>query len=882
MVDPLAMRHPARVLSRLERIVLGGDAVRGLPSDPELDRARIDRLAERISREHGMAALGDALARGCGLQEAQVAAVRELAAVGQRYAGRSLSVGLREVPGGHDMDRICTGLLWLPMRQYHDVWNQFARVDVARLAALAPVEAVTAALAVDTEESRGVAERIALEYRDGHRVTILLALAGRFLAVGATGLGQRLVEAAQGRDDADFEERDRLVLEHLRRWTGPRRSPGVPPGAVPFGVLDYHQPDLDRSSGTVEDYTQTLAVLANLARFQSVRFSGSDELGELARELQERVRPELRIEGSPSRVHLLPVSRDFSEGDDIPEGTWMLAFGWHMQPMFQLRYGFPYHPSVNPIFVSVHVGRIGMLTPEALDYLRQHAPIGCRDWATVDLLMAAGVDAFFTGCVSSTVDAVFPDLPGTTRKRDVVGVVDVPEPAVRDVEGTKEHVTHGADRHAQLDIVTGTRSALERLETYRHRFDQVVTSRLHAYLPATSLGIPVRFRPPSKGDGRFDGLLGMAPEGPRFVEMRDGIRSLIAEIFALVAAGEDREIVRRRWREVTAPMVAEARERLQQPPSTPPAALDIEGVLARIRQQTHAYGPHDHVDEEVVTEVALSLDANFRALLPVTVESIVTHASGPVRLWITERGLDEGYREWFHRAFPDIPVTFLGFDHVDYGQITRMFPHISIATMDRLFLPEALPQIDRITYIDIDTVTEGDVCELAAVDLQGHAVAGRPGHQVAGQVWRAAGNALPADKASDLRRTMAARGRTGYRHLNCGVMVLDLARMRADRFVAEFVPMAGTFGLNDQDIINAYAGPRYLELDPRWNAFPAFEDITVPGIVHYAGAGKPWGEQLVPEGDRWRRTAARLHARVGEVPAPLPHDPQPVGVTAGR
>ena len=99
------------------------------------------------------------------------------------------------------------------------------------------------------------------------------------------------------------------------------------------------------TSGNVGDYIQTLALLGNLARHCNVTFSGDDELGELATELQERVPPDLRIPEPKGSVHLVPVDRDFSSASAVPEGTWLFAFGWHMHPLYDLRYDFPYHPN---------------------------------------------------------------------------------------------------------------------------------------------------------------------------------------------------------------------------------------------------------------------------------------------------------------------------------------------------------------------------------------------------------------------------------------------------------------------------------------------------------------------------------------------------------
>jgi lipopolysaccharide biosynthesis glycosyltransferase len=49
-----------------------------------------------------------------------------------------------------------------------------------------------------------------------------------------------------------------------------------------------------------------------------------------------------------------------------------------------------------------------------------------------------------------------------------------------------------------------------------------------------------------------------------------------------------------------------------------------------------------------------------------------------------------------------------------------------------------------------------------------------------------------------------------------------------------------------------------------------FEDLAEPGIIHYAGANKPWSDELVPYQDRWQRYADRVAARAGEPPSSTP------------
>ncbi|MGL5810450.1 MAG: glycosyltransferase family 8 protein [Nocardioides sp.] len=872
--DPAAepiRQMPPRAYAGLVRLVLGrefDDADRAAYHP----KAKTEIFAE-IGRNQQLGVFTRLVASGASIEEAQTQTVRELGKSAiNRHVARAFVLGMAQLPDGESLRMVGMGQLLHAMSEFERAWTYFAKVDPARLARLVPTESVTCAMISDDPESMAAAAAIADAYT-GDDAGVLLDFAGRFLVRGEVSRATAITDSLHGRGDLAGDQRN--VLRNLRKWTHPDPDSGsaaLPADTIKIGVIDYHQPELERSSANVGDYVQTLAMLGNLARFGSIRFTGPDGLGELATELQGRVRPELRLAGGAADVHLIPVSRDYSSGDDLPDQTWMVAFGWHMHSTFRLGFGLPYDPRLNPLFVSFHLNRTGALTPEAIEYLKAHGPIGCRDWSTVYLLLSAGIDAFFTGCLTTTVGAVFPDLADVERAEPgVVGVIDLAPRTVKGIKKRKVFISHAGEEFRLAGLVEGTRTAIELLETYQKNFRRVVTSRLHSYLPATALGIHATFRPRFPAEVRFDGLSGLTPDAPALFAIRDGIQELLAKTLVEVVAGRGKDEVYAHWRELTAPLVAEARSRFEAPSQVVRPTLDLGAVISEIREAMVAYGPHDRIadltsETDRVTDVTLSLDENFKHLLPVTVESLVTNASGPVRLWITTRGLDEAYQKWFAHSFPEVPITFVPFDEVDYGEITRMIRHISVATMDRLLLPEVLADLDRVTYVDIDTVTTGDICELAAIDLEGFALGARTGRQSAADSWRAAGNLLDPERSSDLRRVMAASHPFDFTMFNAGVLVLDLARMRADGFTPEFVPYAGTYGFNDQDILNAYAGADRLPLESRWNAFPVLEEVAAPGIVHYAGAGKPWEADLVPAGELWREYAARFKERAGEVP----------------
>ncbi|MBR1792783.1 MAG: polysaccharide pyruvyl transferase family protein [Bacteroidales bacterium] len=65
-------------------------------------------------------------------------------------------------------------------------------------------------------------------------------------------------------------------------------------------------------------------------------------------------------------------------------------------------------PSDNlvPLFVSFHINPGAadtMLSPEGIEYLRKHEPIGTRDESTREILEKHGIKAYFTGCLTLTL-----------------------------------------------------------------------------------------------------------------------------------------------------------------------------------------------------------------------------------------------------------------------------------------------------------------------------------------------------------------------------------------------------------------------------------------------------------------------------------------------
>ena len=194
-------------------------------------------------------------------------------------------------------------------------------------------------------------------------------------------------------------------------------------------------------------------------------------------------------------LEVMTVHRDASMYEAIPEGTWVLCFGWYMHAIFSDAPRVPAARNLRPIFVSFHCNKRDLLTPEAVEYLRRYGPVGCRDWTTVHLLLSLRRPGLLLGLPDDHdrhgVPRAGPRRAGRTRRSPTWT-------SRRRTCRRRDRYRHSSDPTVRRrSFVANVRAALELLETYRTRHRRVVTSRLHCYLPVRSLGVDVDFRPPT-------------------------------------------------------------------------------------------------------------------------------------------------------------------------------------------------------------------------------------------------------------------------------------------------------------------------------------------------------------------------------------------------
>lgn len=166
------------------------------------------------------------------------------------------------------------------------------------------------------------------------------------------------------------------------------------------------------------------------------------------------------------------------------------------------------HPRLEPMLVSLHVtgaAQRRFAEPAVVSFLKRHGPVGTRDLYTLRFLEGLGVPAYFSACLTLTLER--PDVPDTGQivLNDVppAVVARIRETTTRDIVLTTHVGFPAHSPHLRFE------RAASLLNVYAGAH-AVVTTRLHCAMPCIAMETPVL-------------LLNTAPDGERF----DGLHDLV-------------------------------------------------------------------------------------------------------------------------------------------------------------------------------------------------------------------------------------------------------------------------------------------------------------------------------------------------------------------
>ena len=189
-----------------------------------------------------------------------------------------------------------------------------------------------------------------------------------------------------------------------------------------------------------------------------------------------------------------------------------------------------------------------------------------------------------------------------------------------------------------------------------------------------------------------------------------------------------------------------------------------------------------------------------------------------------------------------INIYLLEFEN-KYKNLPTTHVYVSKAALYKFDIPNILPDLDKVLYLDGDTIVMDDLCELFSKDVSKY---------YAGVVRDFL--------AYYVRKDYIELGLKDY--FNSGVMLLNLALLRDKKIpekLLEYKLHSNSTRYMDQDCFNVVFAEHIIFLDPKYDymtsslyLYQSFTFGTIkPVIVHTTTGDKPWRFCAVPFSDVW-------------------------------
>lgn len=257
--------------------------------------------------------------------------------------------------------------------------------------------------------------------------------------------------------------------------------------------------------------------------------------------------------------------------------------------------------------------------------------------------------------------------------------------------------------------------------------------------------------------------------------------------------------------------------------------------------------------------VVMCVDHGFVVPLAVALASLdgVSRADA-VKVHVLHPGIDARTRQRVVSGLSAIDVSWVA---IDDGAVhgAHYSDFLSSASLYRLLLGDLLPPaIERVIYLDADTLIVNSLAALYQADLDKNAIG----------AIRDADSPWAAGTLGTSWRELGLAPSSHY--FNSGVLLIDIARWRQEEVGTRCLKLLRQFRLRwgDQDALNTVLAGMWLELPRRWNLqTPELSGyspgwalwrseveaaLSDPAVIHYTGRDKPWHPATKhPRADEW-------------------------------
>lgn len=235
--------------------------------------------------------------------------------------------------------------------------------------------------------------------------------------------------------------------------------------------------------------------------------------------------------------------------------------------------------------------------------------------------------------------------------------------------------------------------------------------------------------------------------------------------------------------------------------------------------------------------IVFSTNKNFVEYTAVCIYSMLCNAdkSNEYDIYIFNVDLteiEENMIKVITKEFENTAITFVKLTEylenvkLDY---TNVIKHLSLEVMFRIFIPTVLNKYEKVIYLDSDMIVLGDITELFKIDICNNII-----------------GAVVSDESSKIAHKDYIENYLKMdlnEHFNSGVLIINNQEFESNDIKQKCIDLMtkkNNYVAADQCVLNVTTNKKVFFIDKTWNT--AFSEVkgSLPNIIHYLGAIKPW------------------------------------------
>lgn len=230
--------------------------------------------------------------------------------------------------------------------------------------------------------------------------------------------------------------------------------------------------------------------------------------------------------------------------------------------------------------------------------------------------------------------------------------------------------------------------------------------------------------------------------------------------------------------------------------------------------------------------IYLSSDDKYAPFVATTMASICDNTTSFCEFYILDGGISRKNQDKIcelKKQFSNFSVEFIetkGNTYIENINNRNDVTHVTLATYNRLLIPEIKLNIDKAIYLDVDTIVLKDILDFYKQDLRDSSIG-------------VVADSVPPKHINQVKDDIGMKQDSVY--FNAGVLLIDCKRCREQNAVNKMFEIASKkqdkLHMADQDILNIFFENKKVLLDSSFNVLYKHNS---PHIRHFIGDIKPW------------------------------------------